>query len=356
MIVMKESDKKYWTDDPERIEKYVLGQVSAEEKLRMEKEIADCEPCKAKLREEMEIAAGIRRYGRDALKQRLRSKLKRERASQYYSYQYIGLAASVVIIAIGIGLYKIWFSDLVAPKQFRQQEIVLTQKQDSAEEKIVPQENNEQGTPSQNLTEQREIAKRKKSNLADEQLSNKPSQISSGAGADQLQQTPPAAALADAGESNSSQGSSAIWLIGKVVMVTGQLETMSHSESKMEMSKRSDKQGMKEKSVETAASEKMIAVRRAKDEGIVLQQRAAKDIPDARTRQYTMHAQEVQTLLERTDNGFSLTLYADNVKDSDLQEAVVETLTEDSLVVSLPHQRIAFRMPSGWNSQPAHRR
>ncbi|MEI7906519.1 MAG: hypothetical protein WCI84_04105, partial [Bacteroidota bacterium] len=90
---MKESDKKYWTDDPERIEKYVLGQVSAEEKVRMEKEIADCEPCKAKLREEMEIAAGLRRYGRDAMKQRLRSKLKRERASQYYSYQYIGLAA-----------------------------------------------------------------------------------------------------------------------------------------------------------------------------------------------------------------------------------------------------------------------
>jgi hypothetical protein len=353
---MKESEKKYWTEDPELVEKYVLGLISASEKERLDIEIADCEPCKAKLREEMEVAAGIRRYGREMMKARLRTKLKRERASQYYSYQYVGLAAAVVIIAIGIGLYQIWFSDLVAPKQFRQQEIVLTPKHDSAVEKSMSPQNNEQGPPSQNLAEQRETAKRKKKDFADEQISNPPSQISSGASSDQLQQAPPAAALADAGESNSSKGSSAIWLIGKVVMVTAQLEAMSQSESKMEISKRIDKQAAKERSSETAVSGKMIAVRRAKDEGIVLQQRSINDLPSDRFQQRPIRRHEVETLLEKNEHGISLTLFDDSVKESDLQEAVVETFTDDSLVVSLPNQRIAFRLPSGWNSQPAHRR
>ncbi len=129
---MSNEQRKYWTDDPEIVEQYVLGKFSPEEMKRLNAEIADHEPGKSLIREEMEIAAGIRRHGRDRMKAELRKKLKRERSSQFYSFQYIGMAAAVLIVAIGIGLYQIWFSDLVAPRQFHQQQIIITSKQDTS--------------------------------------------------------------------------------------------------------------------------------------------------------------------------------------------------------------------------------
>ena len=52
---MNTSSKSYWTDDPDLVEKYVLGQIPEEERKRMEEEIAECEPCKEKIRIEAEI-------------------------------------------------------------------------------------------------------------------------------------------------------------------------------------------------------------------------------------------------------------------------------------------------------------
>ncbi len=359
---MNNDRKKYWTDDPEMVEKYVLNRFSAGEKERLDAEISGCEPCKEKLREEMEIAAGIRRYGRDILKARLRKKLVRERATQFYSYQYIGLAAAVIIIAVGIGLYQVWFSDLVAPKKFNKQEFVLKPQQDSLDIPVESPrdesgslESRQHADRSGTTTEREPLTSRREHiEIADRRIAD---QSASGAMSSPQQVQPSAGAMAESdallGEEKSNEGqSSAVWLIGKVVMIGKQIESSPAAASKMEMSKKSDSRSAKEKSSE----QKLVVSRRAKDEGIVLQQRSMKDIPPGRSQQRAVQKEEIETLLERTETGLSLTLYDDTVKDSDLQNAVIETMTEDSLVVSLPTQRIAYRLPSGWNSQSSPRR
>lgn len=344
------------------VEKYVLGRFSAGEKERLDFEISGCEPCKEKLREEMEIAAGIRRYGRDILKARLRKKLSRERATQFYSYQYIGLAAAVIIIGIGIGMYQFWFRDLVAPKKFNKQEFVLKPQQDSLDISIEsPRDGSGESESRQQADRTESTSDRDPLSLRHQQIEIADSRVldqsSSGAISSPQQVQPSAGAMAESdallGEvkSNESQSSS-IWLIGKVVMIGKQIESSPATSSKIEMSKKSDSQSAKEKS----SDQKLMVYRRAKDEGIVLQQRSTKEIPLGRSLQRAAHKEEIETLLERTETGLSLTLYNDTVKESDLQNAFIETMTDDSLVVSLPSQRIAYRLPSGWNSQSSRRR
>ncbi|MFA5832003.1 MAG: hypothetical protein WDA22_00870 [Bacteroidota bacterium] len=365
---MNESNKIYWTDDDELVERYVLGQLSADEKKRLDEEIAECEPCKEKLQAEFEIAAGIRRYGRDMMKARLRKKLRRERAAQFYSYQYIGLAAAVVIIAIGIGLYQIWFSDLVAPKRFHDQQVVLTPQQDTVEHDVESHGGDDHAIEAERRTKQSETRLKREqtvSQLHGKEIAvgesiDRTTQSSSGAVSVPQQEQPPTAAIAEADalsdEVASSQNSSAIWLIGKVVMISKSVGAQYKTESTSEQAKKGDRIMAKEKASEGASEEKMIVSRLAKDERIILKQRAIKELPLKRIQQRVWQSRDVETLLERSDDGISLTLYIDSVHASDLKEAVVEAFTNDSLVVSFSNQRIAFSLPSGWNTPTFRKR
>lgn len=353
---MEEENKTYWTDDDEIVAKYVLGQITPEEKERLDAEIAGYEAGRAKLQEEMEIAAGIRRHGRDVMKMQLRTKLRRARATQFSSYYYIGLAAAVLIVAVGIGAYQIWFSDLTAPKQFHEQEIVLTPPE---EESITEEQSPVQPVESAPDAERAESALDQKNVQQDQQIA--------ASGADELKNAesvtaqksiqPPAAAMAEAGadaevdQPSAAGQTQAIWLIGKVVMISDRAEPPSIAAA----NEKRERTMAKQKAAEAIAERPVTIKRRAKDEGITLQQRAIKDLPAGLAQRKDAKELTVQTLLERSDAGISLTLYGDAVNEEDLQEAVVERMTDDSLVVSLPHQRIAFRLPSGWNSQPARR-
>lgn len=357
---MSDNPKKYWTDDPERMEQYVLDQISAEEKKQMDAEIADCEPCKKTLHQEMEIAAGIRRYGRDEMKSRLRKNIGRERTAQYYSFQYIGLAAAVIIIALGIGLYEIWFSDLVAPKQFQRQEIVLQTPKDSSSSRIEPQDLSES---QRDLPPRADVTtsspQRREPIRQSEQ--NEISEMQSDVAADQIAPSAGAVAEADALSSEQSSGESqpsAIWLIGQVVMVSDNVPTGISSASKMQTGSESNKSVAKERrsTVESKTEEPTIALRKVKNENVILQQRSMKDIPVNRSQQRAAVQQEVEILLERSEQGLVVTLYDDSVKESDLELAVLETFSNDSLVVTFPTQKIAFHLPAGWNIPSSRRR
>jgi len=346
-----DNSKKYWTDDPELVEKYVLNQISAEEKKRLDAEIADCEPCKAKLQEESEIVAGIRRHGRDILKARLRKKLQRERASQFFTYQYVGLAAAVVIIAIGLGAYQIWFSELVAPKKFGQQEIIVKQSEDSTaasaeasadERKLVNEKSlGEQSEPSQRSEQKMEIAEQSNP------VESAPA-VASGAGGK-------SDAMADEGIS-AERSSSAIWLIGQVVVVRESVQDGVMSASKIQKEKDVTASEKRRSISKPQSLESITLSKKSTQSSIVLQQRSLKDLPSERLQQRAGQQREIETLLERTDNGIRLTLYDDSINESDIDNAVVEQLSEDSIVVSLPNQRIAYRLPSGWNSTSSDKR
>jgi hypothetical protein len=353
---MNDNSKKYWTDDPELVEKYILNKLSSEEKKRMDAEIADCEPCKVKLHEEMEIAAGIRHYGRDILKAKLRKKLQRERASQFFTFQYVGLAAAVVIIAIGLGAYQIWFSDLVAPKIFHHQEIVLKQSEDSANAKAESPIDERRKEESRSFLQKEQLSSRDELQETERSIA-----VQSAPAVSTIEQQGASGASVKSDGmlsevSSSESPASSIWLIGQIVVVNESVHGQVMSASKTQKENDAKYAQRKKSETNSLSLESITLNKRTKENNIVLQQRAMKDLPPERSQQLARKKREVETLLERTDNGIQLTLFDDSINESDMKDAVVERLSEDSIVVSISNQRIAYRLPSGWNSTSSGRR
>jgi hypothetical protein len=85
---------------------------------------------------------------------------------------------------------------------------------------------------------------------------------------------------------------------------------------------------------------------------ITLSQRPSSALPESRVSKSGGEvAHSVQTLVERTSKGLNITMYLDAPAGmSNIQRATVEPVTEDSLVVILGSERIAYRIPGGWGS------
>lgn len=349
-VIMSNEQKKYWTDDPEMVERYVLGAFSAEEMARMDAEIADHQPGKDLLHGEMEIAAGVRRHGRDRMKAELRKRLNRERTSQFYSYQYIGMAAAVLMIAVGIGLYQIWFSDLVAPKKFHQQQIVIHSQQDTNRTAGDESPRHEDSKDVQTADRSAVIQKHDRSAaLRDKQLAE------SETIADNTKETAVSEKVATASApvvsaertaSGVAAASSQVWLIGNVVMI---------SEAAGASAERSDASPtMKQNSRRSSASGESIALQKTKQNSVIVRRRSMKELPADRG-QSPRAIGQVETLLEREAENIVLTLYDDAMDETDVKQAVVESFSENTLVVILPHQRITYQLPSGWDQSSRSR-
>ncbi|MFZ4621415.1 MAG: hypothetical protein ACOYNS_12715 [Bacteroidota bacterium] len=347
---MSEPKKTYWTDDPEMVEKYVLGKLSPEEMERLDGEIADSEPSKAVIAQEVELTAGIRRHGRERMKAELQKKLRRDRASQFYSFQYIGMAAAVVVIAIGIGAYQIWFSDLVRPKQFQHPQVIITSKQDTAGKK---QEQEKESPRDQKEFADRSAAEKKHDRreatsqepIADNQkISERTTQSAVSEKREAIASRPSAAdgAAVTAVEAASVNRSTAVWLIGNIVMVG----TPAGSAMEKSAADRSARP--------SSSSENMIAAKKKTDSRVILRHRSMNELPADRAA-VSRTSGQIETLLEKNDGAIVLTMYGDSVDASDVEHAVVESLTDDLLVVALPNQRITYHLPSGWN-QSSHSR
>lgn len=347
---MSSEQKKYWTDDPEKVEQYVLGRFSKAEMLRLDAEIADHEPGKELIRLEMEIAAGIRRHGRDRMKAELRKRLNRERNSQFYSFQYIGMAAAVLIIAIGIGLYQIWFSDLVAPRQFHQQQIVITSKQDTSknagdserkEEASRAAETADRAADQQRA--ERKIPVRTDQRAVSDAIAGTEKEIEI---AETVVSAPAPVVSTEQTAASVTDASSQLWLIGTVVMIS------ERTGSSAERSTAAP--SMKQNTSRSASSSESIALKKGKENAVVFRHRAMKELPASRARS-GRSSREIETMLERDAEKLVLTLYDDAMDETDLQHAVVETLTDEMLVVSLPNQRITYQLPAGWNQSTRSR-
>ncbi|GEM_PF-3132380 len=361
---MNDSSKTYWTDDPELVEKYVLGKISDEERKRFDAEIADCVPCKEKLRHEMKIAAGIRRYGRDAVKSRLKAKLRREQSSQIFRYQWIGLAAAVAVIAVGIGVYQIWFSELAAPKKFGNREIVLKYTeapQESSNEKNTQSDTEKQKAEgSAREEESRRVGREPRTGRAQPNISTAesspkkdltaPAEGGTQAGAVSSQQQ-----LADEAKiTTADQPARSIWLIGAVVMVT---DGEPQPASKISPRAFQSEQYLGKEEQKDIRQRRTVTIQRddAKAQ-IVLRQRSFRELPASRQTQMNKE-RRVETLIEESSAGLHLTIFSDIITADELQRASVEIPTDDSLVIAMPSQRISYRLPVGWNlQQRMHRR
>lgn len=361
-----DQEKKYWTDDPELVKKYVLGKLSDDERKKFDEEIADCERCKASLQRELQLAAGIRRHGRDQLKSRLRMKLRREQSQQIFRYQMIGLAAAVVVIAIGVGVYQVWFSEVTAPKKFNNREIVIKQPETPQETSKSGDENKshdekdagkmQKKSVSKSATEKRDLAAAQGTAMKKEEKVVSPSRqgfaelAESAGGAESKLEVAERAAPVKPKRNIPAQ---TIWLIGKVVMIEDQKPTtLSDAQPQSLTSEQAQKKATQ--SVEQR-SRRMTVKRGSVDEQIVLQQKSFRDLPRSRQTQIA-RKNLVETLVQQNADGLSLTIYSDVISAEEIESATIETVGSDSLIIETSSQRIYYRLPPSFQQQSRTRR
>jgi hypothetical protein len=98
----------HWTTDSDLLEHYVLNKLEAEQRIELESHLAFCAECAQRVGDEMRLIAGIKAAGRQALKKRLKDRLKTRTYRDIPLARVAGLAAAVVFL-ITIAIYTNWF-------------------------------------------------------------------------------------------------------------------------------------------------------------------------------------------------------------------------------------------------------
>jgi hypothetical protein len=85
-------------------------------------------------------------------------------------------------------------------------------------------------------------------------------------------------------------------------------------------------------------------------QAIVLNQQPSSTLP--LSLQNARRSQTIETHVQTFNQTLNLTLYLDSLVDeSELRKAVVEQISQDSLIVHIANQRIGYRIPAGHNTQ-----
>jgi len=127
------SNQMHVTGDADALERYVLNLMTANERSQWENHLRECAGCREIVRSELMIVQGVRRAGRDALKQRLRDRLYHSPGDRVGIpwVRIVSIAATIVLL-VGIGIYGRWLY-LRTPQEAGKSERVsaMAEKQDS---------------------------------------------------------------------------------------------------------------------------------------------------------------------------------------------------------------------------------
>lgn len=366
---MAESNNIHWTSDNELLERFVLGRMEAEERKTLGAHLAVCENCRLVVQSEQEIVAGVRRFGRDELKARLKQRVGEGKSRQISWTQVISAAAAIVVL-VTIGMYNKWF--------FQKSELTTTTEQISREpEKIAaaPQEAKKENQPAPTVSKDEEFERKQPSvaqgggrgatTLADTEKTKKVTEEESRINAE-LDQT---------GRGVTSQLSAVTQGTGKESVLTlkadnaAALQRTSKPETWIEGVMLPDrrekfaapsavqipsKKGLvledrKTGTQQMKQSNRQVIARGENSQAITLNQMPASSI-QAFPKQ--MNVRSIQTRINQTPGGLEMTLYLDTLfDDSVFQNARVEPVNEDSLIVNIGSQRIGYSIPGGWGSQ-----
>jgi hypothetical protein len=146
-------------------------------------------------------------------------------------------------------------------------------------------------------------------------------------------------------------GSESLWIAGSIFLQSRRaLEEQTEGNLKAEQPKELLRRSAADR---YRADQSQEIVRKNIDgQTITLSQRRLADLPAVQQRQAKVPEKTVQTLIERTDEGLHLTLFLDPpLTQAELDEASIETIRDDSLIVNLPNQSIGYHIVGGWGAQ-----
>ena len=391
-IQMDESRNLHWSDDPDLLERFVLNRLELEEREQLETHLRVCELCQQAVRSEQELAAGARRLGREGLKLRLKHRLAYV-PQRHLAWQPIASAAVVIVIIIGIGIYNHWFTFLEPGRMSTVEERTLKEaktrsgddemakiEKSTTEEKFQqdseapPVASSKSETTSGRMELRRDedvraqsqnrgqaaysaaerAAKRfNEKDLKEEILPQGGREIGAVTLGQKMKRDSIRPLLEASDEAVPTTRS--LWLEG-TILPTAEREGM----KEFERAAGADDVDRSLRKSERAPDDSKLAHELPSPLKVSLQmfrlgQRLASSLPSSRQKEVAQtKSQVVQTLLEQTGDRIQMTLYLDSlVDDRDLENAHLQLIGEDSLVVDLADQRIGYRLPSGWKIRKA---
>ena len=342
----------HWTTDEHLLAQYVLGQLDAGLTADLEKHLHDCPQCRDAVAAERQLAAGVRRAGREALKQRLAQRVGQKRSGTNW-YRVAGVAAAFILL-LTVGIYNKWFfsgetqladsrlkTDSIAPKaeatpqqpapeQFSPGK---TQLADVSKPSAAERGHAESGGGVRNA----ELDKKKgEPEGVKRDVMNLPAPDRSGnlfAKKDQMMAAAP-----------EPEG---IWAEGTVLAGETNVRAISQA---MEKSTKDVSGNVQKGKKEPAALMSLAARSRTLAAGgspVIVTQRPVSDLPRGQI-QRGQKVSQVQTLFRSDASGLSMVLYSDSLFNrNDLGQARLQTISEDSIVLQVGNQRIGYRLPPG---------
>ncbi len=325
----------HWTENPELLEQYILGNILQEERVVLEKHLQECEQCKTLVTQELSLAEGIRAYGRKKMKGKLAQHIERENRNPLQRY-LVSLAAAVVIMIGGIAVYQMWFGPMQFPQKFGSTQYVFKEVEEKniSDKKIEEKKSEEPIKEKQQLEEISDIAE---STVETERLNEEKRENLAFKDEDKTITSAPSV-------NNISRR--AMWIVGTVVPISvGRDRSMpsAATQSFAEGLQKRDNFAAKKSKSET---QKVNLAVKNTSQNIVLEQRPSN------TLQTKNIAAGIQTLVEETDDGIALTLYPDSLFTStELENAIVENISDDSLIVHISNQSIVYHLPQEFSVQ-----
>ena len=124
---MDNPQHRHWTDDSELLDRFILDRIDRSERVPLDQHLLECERCRRIMRAESEFVAGIKLSGREKLKEVLRDSLKSEEANIFQRNQFISLAAAVLVILTGLGVFRFYVGSFEWPVKFSSRNYIVKQ-------------------------------------------------------------------------------------------------------------------------------------------------------------------------------------------------------------------------------------
>jgi anti-sigma factor RsiW len=344
---MTDDSGTHIASDEEILSRYALGRLDGAEREKVDRHIAGCPACMEALRREMRIAAGVRRLGRENLKERLRVA-----AGPHLSRwpRILSVAAAVTAVA-GLGAYYAWFNggETLPPRSGESPPLAGRTESPGQDEGNAPARE-----PADKVKGDRTVGSPAQSSG---HLQANRNELASPASRDAENGRRGTAGAGDIAASEAARGmpstepAGAFWSDGVVQRGKAALDAAAPRPEKGAVLSQ-EKSAVLSKS--TARKEEEGRLKDALPPPrahYLLRQQPASALPADRERS-GKEQQNVPTRVDQRGSTTTMTMYLDSLVDEkDLKKARVEALGDDSVVVMLGGKKILYRFPPGQGAQ-----
>jgi hypothetical protein len=343
---MSENLNDHWTDDDDLVTRFVLGRLSNDERRQLEEHLTTCLRCRQVVQSEQALAAGVRLYGREKLKENLKRHIvagKRQNGSMV-TWQRALSAAAVLVIITGISIYNGWFPGLEMTRYSVSEGVHEQAQLRRAEENaVVPKQEIRQSAPAAKKRSEEESPVRSapeksspdKLQSVQSPGANKQFQLQAESGAKKMERISRAraqggVAALDKDEANSPSGIGRPEAAANTIWVVGNYLGDSNKNNKW----------LRQKD-ELLSSDQVVLLL-----GLEIVQRSIGDLTSQKKGSLLEGKTSVPAEIDSLQTGARMVLYLRRlVPASALENAVARRISPDSIVVEIESARVGFKLP-----------